>query len=170
MGHVRVEQLLLVTSTGAPLVSLLELHCHVDNFYQRVTPSLQAQRLPDGKRRHQRGGRLSPSGYHYCPFKSYYTEHVQAHLRVQITHWSFTRGASLSMSTSSAYSGGLPAPLLIDSALLTVSDNYRIQQHVVFLSWTAHGRGSMIWCFGFRLHLVVKDQGALLACCFPPAD
>lgn len=42
-------------------MNLLELYCHVDDFYQQVAPEMEAQRLLDGKRHHRRAGELSAS-------------------------------------------------------------------------------------------------------------
>lgn len=34
----------------------------------------------------------------------------------------------------------------------------------------ARGKSSVDWFFGFKLHLVVNDEGELLSCCFTPGN
>lgn len=42
--------------------------------------------------------------------------------------------------------------------------NRRIGRHRVFAPLTQRGKNSVGWFFGFKLHLIVKDRGELLAC------
>ena len=58
----------------------------------------------------------------------------------------------------------------IDSTPLAVSRNPRIQQHRVFARRAARGKTSVGWFYGFKLHLVVNDQGELLAFCLTPGN
>ena len=50
----------------------------------------------------------------------------------------------------------------IDSTSLKVCHNRRIQRHKVFRGLAARGKTSVDWFFGFKLHLVINDQGELL--------
>jgi hypothetical protein len=58
----------------------------------------------------------------------------------------------------------------LDSTSLKVCHNRRIPSHRVFQGLAARGKtsvvhlrwGEALWFFGFKLHLVVKDQGARL--------
>ncbi|WP_008310610.1 IS982 family transposase [Leptolyngbya sp. PCC 6406] len=50
----------------------------------------------------------------------------------------------------------------IDSSSLKVCHNRRIRRHKVFRGIAARGKISVDWFFGFKLHLVVNDQGELL--------
>ena len=52
----------------------------------------------------------------------------------------------------------------VDSTPLAVCRNQRIKRHKVFAGLAARGKTSMGWFFGFKLHLVVNDQGELLGC------
>lgn len=169
-------------------MNLLELYCHVDDFYQSNASHLEAQQLSDGKRRRCRAGELSASEimtilihFHqsqYRTFKAYYTEHVQIHLRVEFPRLvSYARFVQLIPRVAwllgrylTQLFGQCSGISFIDSTFLAVCDNRRIHQHKVFLGWAARGRGSMGWCFGFKLHLVVNDRGELLACCLTPAN
>ncbi len=53
----------------------------------------------------------------------------------------------------------------IDSTKLSVCQNPRIAQHRVFAGKAARGKTSTGWFFGFKLHLVINDQGELLSWC-----
>jgi transposase len=50
----------------------------------------------------------------------------------------------------------------IDATSLKVCHNRRIAQHRVFNHLAARGKTSVDWFFGFKLHLVVNEQGELL--------
>ncbi len=58
----------------------------------------------------------------------------------------------------------------IDSTALAVCRNPRIHQHQVSAGRAARGKTSVGWCYGFKLHLVVHDQGKLLAFCLTPGN
>ena len=51
----------------------------------------------------------------------------------------------------------------IDSTPLSVCHNRRIGRHRVFAAVARRGKSSMGWFYGFKLHLIVNDQGELLA-------
>jgi hypothetical protein len=51
----------------------------------------------------------------------------------------------------------------IDSTKISVCHNRRIGSHKVMAEFAARGKTSMNWFYGFKLHLVINDQGELLA-------
>jgi hypothetical protein len=53
---------------------------------------------------------------------------------------------------------------------LAVCHNARIHQHRVFAGRAARGKTSVGWFYGFKLHLVVNDQGEILAFCLTPGN
>lgn len=168
-------------------MSLLELFCHVDDFCQQTELEKPPKRLSDGTRHRERAGELSESElmtilihFHqsqYRTFKAYYTQHVQVYLTsefpnlvgyarfVQLMPRVFLRLCAYLFSLFGRCTG----VSFIDSTFLAVCDNRRISQHQVFAGLATRGRGSMGWCFGFKLHLVVNDRGELLGCCLTPA-
>jgi hypothetical protein len=169
-------------------MSLLELFCRVDDFCQQVEPEWKMQRLSDGTAHRERAGRLSTSEImtilihfhqsHYRNFKAYYTQHVEKHLRREfpklVCYARFVQLMPRVFPLLCAYLfslfGRCTGVSFIDSTFIGVCDNRRISQHKVFGGLAARGRGSMGWCFGFKLHLVVNDCGELLACCLTPAN
>jgi hypothetical protein len=113
----------------------------------------------------------------YRTFKAYYTQYVQVHLRADFpTLVGYARFVQLMprvLGLLCAYLfslfGRCSGISFIDSTFLAVCDNHRIHQHKVFAGLATRGRGSMGWCFGFKLHLVVNDCGELLGCCLTAA-
>jgi hypothetical protein len=51
----------------------------------------------------------------------------------------------------------------IASTLLAVCPPKRSTRHKVFAGLAQWGRGSLGWCYGFKLHLLIHDLGELLA-------
>src|SRR4051794_16362463 len=58
----------------------------------------------------------------------------------------------------------------VDSLPLPVCHNRRIYSHQVFAGSAQRGKSSMGWFYGFKLHFVVNDEGALLALRFTPGN
>ncbi len=84
-------------------MSILELFCSVDEFWQRFAPVWQRELLASGRRQRLRPCRMAPSELmtilnlfqqsHYRMFKAFYTAHVQPHLRGEFPQQS--HGASV---------------------------------------------------------------------------
>ena len=74
-------------------MSILDLFCSVDEFWQQFEPLWERELLASGQRRRRRATRLSPSEIMtililfqqsgYRTFKAFYTQHVQVHLRAE---------------------------------------------------------------------------------------
>ena len=58
----------------------------------------------------------------------------------------------------------------IDSTPLAVCGNHRLLTHKVFADLARRGKTSMGWFFGFTLHRIVNDEGALLAFRLTPGN
>src|SRR6516164_7674430 len=119
-------------------MSILELFCSVDDFWQQFAPNWHTSQLSAGQR--QRLVELMPTLL--VPLVAY-------------LHTQLGRCSGISF---------------IDSTSLAVCRNPRIHQHRVFAGRAARGKTSVGWFFGFKLHLVVNDQGELLAFCVTPGN
>ena len=168
--------------------SLLELFVQVDDFCQVFLPFWERKLLQDGSKKRRRAGELSVSEImtiiihfhqsHYRNFKAYYLEHVCQHLRSEFPHLvSYERFVILMPSVLGPLSAYLKSLYgrchgisFIDSTALLVCDNHRSHNHKVFASLAQRGKGSMGWFYGFKLHLVINDQGELLACQITPGN
>jgi hypothetical protein len=168
--------------------SLLELFVSVDDFCQVFLPFWERKLLQDGSKKRRRAGQLSVSEImtiiihfhqsHYRDFKAYYTDHVCQHLRSEfpylVSYERFVILMSSVLGPLSAYLKSLYGRChgisFIDSTALLVCDNHRIHTHKVFAELAERGKGSMGWFYGFKLHLVINEQGELLACQVTPGN
>lgn len=169
-------------------MSLLELYCAVDDFWQAFAPYWHQQQLASGERERQRAGELSESEmltilihFHqarYRHFKTYYTEHVQVFLRAEFPHTiSYARFIQrlpdllVPLAVLLRTRFGQPTGIaFIDSTALAVCDNHRIASHKVFVGWAERGKTSMGWFYGFKLHFLINDRGELLALQLTPGN
>jgi Transposase DDE domain len=169
-------------------MSILDLFCSVDDFWQEFAPAWQRALLAAGSRRRQRAGVLHPSEImtivirfhqsHYRTFKAFYTEHVQQHLHGEFPALvSYSRFVELMPSVLVPLTAYLHTQLgactglsFIDSTKLVVCHNARIQRHRVFAGRAQRGQTSTGWFFGFKLHLVVNDRGEVVAFCLTPGN
>ena len=168
-------------------MSILKLFCHVDDFCQWLATWENAKLLGVARRRGP-APRLSLSEVmtilihfhqsHYRDFKAYYTQHVCEHMRSEFpTLVSYTRFVELIPSTLPALClylrvrfGQVTGVAFIDSTPLSVCHNRRIGRHRVFAEMATRGKSSMGWFYGFKLHLIVNDQGELLAVQLTPGN
>jgi len=169
-------------------MSLLELFCTIDDFWQAFTPSWRRQQLESGERHRQRAGEMCESEmmtivihFHqarYRDFKTYYTQYVQSFLCAEFPHLvsyarfiqrlpSILEPLCVFLRVGFGHGTGIA---FIDSTALPVCDNRRISSHKVFQGWAARGKTSMGWFFGFKLHFLVNDRGELLAARVTPGN
>jgi len=162
-------------------MSLLELYCAVDDFCQSMEKEQVGHLLGDSSQGRHRAGQLSDSEAltimihfhqsHYRTFKAYYQEHVVVYLRGEfpylISYGRFVQRMPRLLGWLCLYLfsrfGSCTGISFVDATFIAVCDNRRIQQHKVFKGIVARGKGSTGWSFGFKLHLVVNQQGDLLA-------
>jgi len=169
-------------------MSMLDLYCSVDAFWQRFEPLWERELLASGLRRRRRATRLHPaeiltililfqqSGYRI--FKGFYVKHVQVHLSHEFPQLvSYTRFVDLMprfLVPLAVYlhvhRGQCTGISFIDSTSLPVCHPARIQQHRVFRVDARRGKTSVGWFYGFKSHLVVNDRGELLAFCLTPGN
>jgi hypothetical protein len=167
---------------------LVELFCHVDDFCQPFHPKGAHQLLASGQKTRRRRGKLGLSElmtivihFHqsnYRTFKAFYQDHVQVHLCGEFPNLvSYERFVSLlprTIGPLSPYShslfGQCSGISFVDSTPLAVCHTRRIPRHRVFAGLAARGKTSMGWFYGFKLHLVVNDQGELLAVQITPGN
>lgn len=169
-------------------MSLLKLFCDVDDFCQWFEPRWQQSLLQSGAVKRIRQTELSTSEMltivihfhqsHYRNFKKYYTEHVMVHLRQEfpklVEYHRFVELMARLLVPLMAYfyqcKGVCTGISFVDSTPLAVCHNRRIPRHKVFEGLAARGKTSMGWFYGFKLHLVVNDQGDILAIHLTPGN
>ena len=169
-------------------MSILDLYCSVDEFWQRFAPAWERELLASGQRCRRRATRLHPSEIMtivilfqqsgYRTFKAFYPQHVQQHLRGEFPQLvSYSRFVELLPRVLVPLTVYLHTQLgtctgisFIDSTALAVCHNARIGQHRVFAVDARRGKTSVGWFYGFKLHLVVNDRGELVAFCLTPGN
>jgi hypothetical protein len=168
-------------------MSILDLYCSVDAFWQVFEPLWVQEQMANGRRR-RRATRLSYSeimtililfqASGYRTFKGFYTHYVQTQLRAEFPHLlSYTRFVALIPRVVVPLAvyvhtqlGACTGISFVDSTSLSVCKNARIAQHRVFRVDARRGKTSVGWFYGFKLHLVVNDRGELLAFCLTPGN
>jgi len=169
--------------------SLLELFCDVDDFCQKFEPLWNQQQLASGEKKRQRARSLTISEImtiliafhqsHYRDFKAYYCEQVSKNWHNEFPGLvSYTRFVEYTPSVVIPLIGYLRTRCLgrcsgisfIDSTSLDVCLNQRIHSHKVFAGLAGRGKTSTGWFYGFKLHLVVNDQGEILRFCLTPGN
>jgi len=168
-------------------MSLLQLFCDIDDFWQAFEPFWYQSLLETGQQR-KRQCQMCMSEmmtivvhFHqkrYRDFKTYYIDYVAENLQSEFpTLLSYSRFIQLMpriLLALCAYLqhcyGGCSGIAFIDSTALAVCHNRRIAQHRVFEGVAERGRTSVDWFFGFKLHLVVNDRGEILSCCVTPGN
>jgi IS5 family transposase len=171
-------------------MSLLKLFCAVDDFWQVFQPIWEQQLLAEGSRQRRRETQLSmseimtiiilfhQSGYRH--FKDFYLRHVCQHLGSAfpklVSYNRFVELEARALVPLAAYlqsrchqkrSRGIA---FIDATSLAVCHNRRIPSHRVFAHIAARGKTSTGWFYGFKLHIVINDQGELLAFAITPGN
>jgi hypothetical protein len=169
-------------------LQLTAMFCDIDDFCKRFEPIYHRHLLQAGHRPRSRQTALALSEImtiliyfhrsHYRTFKHYYTEYVAAHLRpyfpTLVSYSRFVEFLPRALVPLCCYvqtrKGRCTGIAFIDSTPLGVCHNRRITTHKVFEGWASRGKTSMGWFYGFKLHLVVNDEGELLAFCLTPGN
>lgn len=157
------------------------IYVDVDDFCLLFEPQWQAHLIETGEKQRIKPSRLTSSevmtiliAFHqsgYRDFKTYYTRFVcQYWQRYFPDLVSYTRMLKLLQTVLPALCSYLkqrfakPTGIaFIDSTSLKVCHNMRIPRHQVFADEAKRGKGTMGWFYGFKLHLIMNDQGGLLA-------
>ena len=167
---------------------LIAMFCEIDDFCKWFEPLYTQRLLQNGQRQRIRQTALALSeimtiivyfhNSHYRDFKHYYTEYVEGHLRPYFPALvSYSRFVELMPRVVVPLCGYLHTRkgrctgiTFVDSTSLAVCHNRRISRHKVFDGYATRGKSSMGWYFGFKLHLMINDEGELLAFRVTPGE
>ena len=160
---------------------LIETFCDVDDFCKLFIEQWRKQLLDDGTIKRRRACRLTPAEImtiiihfhqsHYRDFKNYYLNYVYPHLRSCFPELlSYTRflgvTASVVIPMCSYLTSKLGEPTgiqFVDSTKIEVCHIIRAKRNKVFEGIAHHGKGTMGWSFGFKLHLIINHMGEIVS-------
>jgi hypothetical protein len=168
--------------------SILPLFSDIDDFCQSFEPTFKTKQLASGTVERHRKTTLAlsevmtiivwfqQSGYRN--FKDYYRKEVCQLLRDEFPKLvSYNRFIELMpaalvplcfyLQTRKGKTAGVA---FIDSLPIAVCHNRRIHSHKVFAQIAQRGKSSVDWFFGFKLHLIINDQGELLSFHLTPGN
>ena len=169
-------------------MDIVTIFCDIDDFCHHLLTAQYPQLAGHSRQSNHRPSGLTLSeimtivvffqASHYRTFKHFYLAHMLGQRRGEFpTLPSYTRFVELIPMTLlplCAYvqtRKGQPTGLqFIDSLPIRVCHNRRIHSHKVFAGLAQRGKGSMGWFYGFKLHLVINEQGELLGLTLTPGQ
>ena len=158
-------------------LQLTAMFCDIDDFCKHFAPIYHQHLLQTGCCHRSRQPELALSEImtilvyfhrsHYRTFKHYYTEYVAGHLRPYfpqlVGYQRFIELVPRALVPLCGYlaprKGRCTGIAFIDSTPLAVCDHHRIAAPKVFKGMAARGKTSMGWFYGFKLHVIVNDEG-----------
>jgi len=170
------------------MTNLDAIYVDVDDFCLLFEPKWQAHLIEIGEKQRIKPSRLTSSevmtiliAFHHSgfrDFKTYYTQFVSRYWREYFPDLvSYTRMLKLLQTVLPALCSYLKQRFskqtgiaFIDSTTLKVCHNLRIPRHKVFDGVAERGKGTMGWFYGFKLHLIMNDEGGLLAVKVTPGN
>jgi hypothetical protein len=169
-------------------MDLTTLFCCVDDFCKNNSTPQQTLLALDNKKHRNRKKSLSPSEimtilicFHpsnYRNFKAFYIDYVSIYLKNMFpTLLSYNRFVEVTPTVLLPLCAYLKSRLgtptgisYIDSTKIAVCGNKRISRNKVFSDIATIGKTTMGWFFGFKLHLIVTEQGDLIALKMTPGN
>lgn len=162
------------------MIEIITMFSEIDDFCLEFEPEYNKRLLKAGEKERNKPSRLSVSEimtimvwFHqsgYRTFKDYYIKEVMKNLMREFPKLvSYNRFVELMKSAlvPLAYYletrfGDCTGISFIDSTSIKVCHNRRIHSNKVFEDAAKRGKTSVDWFYGFKLHLVINDQGQLL--------
>jgi hypothetical protein len=163
------------------MVDLTELFCSIDDFWKNFEPQWKERWVAKGKGEPKRESGLSLSEvmtlvvlFHivgYRNFKTFYLGYAARFLHKEFPNLpSYNRFVELKSQLAFPLHCYLLSRLgrcsgvsFVDSTSLQVCHPKRKHSHKVFKEIAQWGKTSVGYFYGFKLHLVVNDEGELLA-------
>jgi hypothetical protein len=161
--------------------NLVELFCLVDDFCKEFMPEFEKRLIEETGKKYKRPCKLSSGEvmtliiyFHqvrFRDFKTYYIRYVQQHLSHAFPGLvSYNRflelmpGVLIPLCVFLHYFYGQHNGIyFVDATTIEVCHIKRASSNKVFKGIAKKGKSSMGWFFGFKLHLVINEQGELLA-------
>ena len=160
----------------------------IDDFCRSFEPMFQTHLVPSQVKKRIRPSKLCLSeiltivvNFHqssYRNFKHYYLKHILKHCRSEFPQLvSYQRFVELMPSSLiplmyylNTRKGTNTSINFIDSTSIPICHPKRAKRNKVFKGLAAWGKSAICWYFGFKLHLIINDQGELLAFQISPGN
>jgi hypothetical protein len=167
---------------------LTEIFVEVDDFCKCFSDEFKKNLLIDGLKKRDRESGLSNSelmtivvGFHRCGFRTlkhfylYLINSQRALFPKLLSYSRFVLMLPKILVILSAYLvrvgyGKCSGISFIDSTKIAVCGNKRTSRNKVFGDTAKIGKSSTGWFYGFKLHLVVNEQGEILSFCLTTAN
>lgn len=169
-------------------MELEKLFCEIDDFCLIFEETFKTKVLASQKQQRQRKSQLCLSEvmtiivyFHhssYRNFKNYYQESLMKHYQKEFPRLvSYQRFVELMSQTLiplilylNSRKGNIRGISFIDSTSIPICHPKRAKRNKVFRGLSGWGKSSVAWYFGFKLHLIINEQGELLACQITPGN
>lgn len=165
----------------------VEMFCSVDDFCQQFEPLWEGRQLPGPRRRRRRSRSLTNSEImtiliafhqsHYRSFKHFYLSLLEQRRAEFPGLVSYQRFVEWIPSVLGLLCGYLQSRLgkstgiaFVDSTPLVACGNKRISKHRTLQAIARRGKTTMGWFYGTKLHLIINEQGELLAVRLTPGN
>lgn len=163
------------------MINLELIFTDVDDFCLKFEPQWQNHLIEIGLKQRIKPSKLTTSevmtiviAFHrsgYRDFKTYYINHVCQYWRKEFPQLvSYTRMLKLLQSVLTplcsymTHRQAKPTGIaFVDATKIQVCHQLRIPRHKVFNGSAERGKGTMGWFYGFKLHLIINDEGGILA-------
>src|SRR3982750_683373 len=167
---------------------MVTVFCDIDDFCRSLLTAKFPALPSDSAPRRARANSLSLSevmtilvwfhASHYRTFKHFYLGSVLPGKRAEFpglpSYTRFVELIPLTLLPLCAYlqtCKGQPTGIqFIDSLPIRVCHNRRIGSHKVFAGLAKRGKSSRGWFYGFKLHLVINEQGEVLGLTLTPGN
>lgn len=170
---------------------ITEIFCLIDDFCKEYDKVKEGHILDEksGKKRRNRRFKMSDSEvitilvvFHLKQFrnlKHFYINYVQEHMQKEFPETvSYNRFIELQQKAflpmcvflQTCCLGECTGISFIDSTPIRVCHIKREKQHKVFGEFAMKGHCSMGWFYGFKLHIVINDQGEIIDFLFTQAN
>jgi transposase len=169
-------------------LDIVTIFCDIDDFCRSLLAAGHPPLPPRSDTSKPRANSLSMSevmtilvwfhASHYRTFKHFYLGSVLPGKRAEFpglpSYTRFVELIPLTLLPLCAYlqtRKGQPTGIqFIDSLPIRVCHNRRIGSHKVFAGLAQRGKSSMGWFYGFKLHLIINEQGELLGLTLTPGN
>lgn len=170
------------------MINLTELFCNIHDFWKNFETLWKERLLTEGNQQPRREPGLCSSEvmtlvilFHivgYRNFKTFYAGYVLNYLKKDFPNLpSYNRFLELKSQLVFPLHcylmtrlGSCTGISFIDSASLDVCHPKRVHNHKVFKGIAKWGKTSVGYFYGFKLHIVVNDEGELLAYMITPGN